>query len=105
MKVFLLSILIFLFGNSVVNAQNLHLDLFAGSSNYQGDLQDKRFTFNQAHFAGGIGLSYDLTDHFSLRTGINFGTVSADDKLGKNKARNLNFTSNLFEGNVGFNYY
>jgi Domain of unknown function (DUF6089) len=87
------------------NAQNFHLDVFAGTSNYQGDLQDKRFTFNQAHFAGGIGFSYDLTDHFTIRTGINFGTVSGDDKQGKNQARNLNFTSKIFEGNVNALYY
>ena len=105
MKIFILSISSFLLSNMVVEAQNFHLDLFAGTSNYQGDLQDKRFTFNQAHFAGGVGISYDLSDHFAIRTGINFGTVSADDKSGRNKARNLNFTSKLFEGNVGVQYY
>ncbi len=105
MKVFLLSFSFFLFLNQAVNAQNFHLDLFAGTSNYQGDLQDKRFTFNQAHFAGGFGLSYDLTDHFSLRTGISFGKVSGDDKLGRNQIRNLNFTSKITEGMLGVNYY
>lgn len=86
-------------------AQKLNVDLFAGSSNYQGDLQDKSFTFNQAHFAGGIGLSYDLSSHFSIRTGVMFGKVSANDKFGKNKERNLNFSSGLTEGSLGLQYY
>ena len=86
-------------------AQRFSVNLFAGATNYQGDLQDKRYTFNQAHFAGGLGLSYDLNDHFSIRSGVLFGKLSADDKLGRNKQRNLNFTSGLTEGHLGLQYY
>ena len=87
------------------SAQGFNLDLFLGTSNYLGDLQEKRFTFNQAHLAGGIGLSYDLTEKFSLRGGVMFGKISGDDKLGRNKARNLNFSSGLTEAHVGVQYY
>lgn len=87
------------------NAQNFHFNLFAGTSNYQGDLQDKRFTFNQSHLAGGIGLSYDITDHFSLSTNFMLGKVSADDKYGKNRTRNLNFFSGITEGNLEVQYF
>lgn len=87
------------------NAQKFHVNLFAGASNYQGDLQDKRFTFSQSHFAGGAGLSYDITDRVSIRSGIAFGKISGDDKLGRNKLRNLNFTSTLTEVNLGLEYY
>lgn len=90
---------------SNTQAQKFNLDLFAGSSNYQGDLQDKSFTFSQAHFAGGIGVSYDVSPHVSIRTGVVFAKVSADDKYGKNKGRNLNFTSGLTEGNLNVQYY
>jgi opacity protein-like surface antigen len=87
------------------NAQNgLNLNLFLGTSNYSGDLQDKRFTFSQAHLAGGIGLSYDITNHLSVRTAFKIGKISADDKLGKNKARNLNFSSGLTEGDLDVQY-
>ncbi len=86
-------------------AQDFHINLFAGTSNYQGDLQNKRFTFSQSHLAGGVGLSYDLSDKFSVRSGVMFGRVSGDDKLGtRNKFRNLNFTSNLTEVNFGLQY-
>lgn len=87
------------------NAQNFHLNLFIGTSNYQGDLQDKRFTFDQSHLAGGFGLSYDLTNHFSVSGGFTLGKVSADDKKGRNKTRNLNFNSTISEGNFEVQYF
>jgi opacity protein-like surface antigen len=83
---------------------NLNLNLFLGTSNYSGDLQDKRFTFNQSHLAGGIGLSYEITNHFSVRAAFKIGKISADDKLGKNKERNLNFSSQLTEGALDVQY-
>ncbi len=86
-------------------AQDFHINLFAGAANYQGDLQDKRFTLAQSHFAGGVGVSYDVTDKISVRSGITVGMVSGDDKKGRNMNRNLNFTSNLFEFSLGGEYY
>jgi hypothetical protein len=102
---FLIASLIILLTALSAQAQKFSVNLFAGASNYQGDLQDKRYTFNQAHFAGGLGLSYDLNDHFTIRSGILLGKLSADDKLGRNKQRNLNFTSGLTEGHLGLQYY
>lgn len=87
------------------SSQGLHVDLFAGTSNYQGDLQAKRFTFNQAHFAGGIGLSYDISKHFALRSGFKIGKISGNDKYGRNSARNLNFSSKLTEGEIDLQYF
>ena len=88
------------------NAQKLHANLFAGTSNYQGDLQDKRLTFNQSHFAVGAGLSYELTEKILLNGGVTFGKVSADDKNNKkNTLRNLNFSSGLTEGHLTAEYY
>ncbi len=96
---------IFYLFSIALKAQNFHLDFFAGIANYQGDLQDNLFPFSQAHFSGGAGISYDLSDRFSIRTGLVFGRVSANDKYGKNRARNLNFTSNITEGNLELQYY
>lgn len=90
----------------VSNAQGVHLNLFGGILNYQGDLQGKPFTFEQSNGAAGVSLSYDLTTHFSLRSGIMYGKVMADDK--QNKAslqfRNLNFKSTIAEGNLLLEY-
>lgn len=96
------ALLVFAIG---AGAQKLHLNLFGGLANYQGDLQDKRFSFAQSHLAGGLGFSYDLTDHLAIRTGIVIGKISANDKFGRNKTRNLNFSTMLTEGNLGLEYY
>ena len=104
MKIILFSTMMFVFISNT-NAQNLHLNLFAGTSNYSGDLQDKRYTFSQSHFAGGLGVSYDITDHFSVQSSMIFGTISANDKYGRNKVRNLNFGSALSELSVGGQYF
>lgn len=106
-KIFLLSISILLFycKAEAQNIENFHINLFAGAANYEGDLQDKRYTFQQARFAGGLGLSYDLTNHFSIRGMATIAEISANDKYGKNKNRNLNFTSKIYEAQLGLEYY
>ncbi|MBS1738359.1 MAG: outer membrane beta-barrel protein [Bacteroidetes bacterium] len=91
--------------NATIQAQNLSIDLYGGAMNYQGDLQDSRYTFNQSHFAGGAGLSYELSDHFSVRGALLLGKVSADDKYGRNKARNLNFASSITEAQLSLQYF
>jgi opacity protein-like surface antigen len=83
---------------------NLNVNFFLGTSNYSGDLQDKQFTFSQAHLAGGIGLGYELSKHFSIRASFKLGKVSANDKFGRNKGRNLNFASQLSEGSLDVQY-
>ncbi|MEO6187935.1 MAG: DUF6089 family protein [Ginsengibacter sp.] len=85
-------------------SQKVHLDLFAGVANYQGDLQDKRFTFSQSHLAGGVGLSYDFTKHISARAGFMISSLSGDDQLGRNQARNLDFKTKLSEVNLALQY-
>ncbi len=89
----------------IIKAQNLHLTIFGGFSNYQGDLQDKRFTLNQAHPAFGIGVLYDITNNLSARANITFGKVSGDDKYNsKNTVRNLNFSSTVTDFHFGVEY-
>jgi len=104
MKIFLFSFS-FVLLSLVSTSQGLHLNLFLGTSNYQGDLQDKAFSFNQAHLAGGLGLSYDVTNHFSIRTIFKIGKISASDEKGRNKARNLDFSSQLTEGDLDLQYF
>lgn len=86
--------------------QRLHLTLFGGVSNYQGDLQSRTFSFNQSHLGLGVGLKYDLTPHFGIRTNLNYGTISATDKENEPslRPRNLSFQSRLVEGNLLLEY-
>ncbi len=82
--------------------QNLHLTVFGGFANYQGDLQGKYFTLDQSNGAIGLGLKYDLNAHLALRTNLLFTQVGATDA--KNDAhlrfRNLSFNSKIVEGSV-----
>ena len=94
-----------MFSTYTATSQNLFTSFFIGSSNYSGDLQEKRFTFNQAHPAAGVGLLYEINEKMLLRGDFTFGKISADDKYSaKNKSRNLNFVSNIYEYSIGFEY-
>ncbi|HEV2354336.1 MAG TPA: DUF6089 family protein [Puia sp.] len=80
-----------------------NVNLFGGFANYIGELQSSPYTTQQAHFAGGLGLQYDLTGHFSLLTNINFGHVGASDAYSQQadvRARNLSFGTNIGEVNL-----
>ncbi len=89
------------------NAQRLNADLYAGISNYQGDLQG-RFTFVNAHMAGGIGLSFDVSPHWIARTGIIMTKLSGSDQTNPNAVgidfRNLNFETSLKELHLALEY-
>lgn len=80
----------------------LHLTLFGGFSNYQGDLQNRAITLDQSNGAFGIGAKYDLTSHISVRGSFNYGKVQGDDKVNKPslQVRNLSFETKIFEFNV-----
>jgi hypothetical protein len=101
-----LLVLTFVFVPFLTFSQRLHLNLFGGFSNYEGDLQGKPFTLDQSNGAFGGGLSYDVTNHFSVRTGLVYGSIQADDKKNKPslQPRNLNFKSKILEGNLLFEY-
>ena len=100
--------LFFSFCSYLTWGQNLHADFFAGIANYQGDLQEKIFTFNMAHPSVGFGLAYDLTNKLVARTGLTYGTVEGNDKNNsKDKGiqqRNLNFKTHIIELHAGLEY-
>lgn len=91
----------------LATAQNrLQLTLSGGFANYYGDLQSKPLTMDQSHGGFGLGLKYDLTEHFAVKGGVFYARLSADDK--NNKAslqfRNLNFHTRLLEANLMAEY-
>ena len=84
-----------------------HVNLFGGFANYIGDLQSKTYTTQQSNGAFGAGLQYDLSSHFSILGNGNFGRVSAADGYSSSpalRARNLNFESKIYEGNILLEY-
>ena len=81
-------------------AQPVRLHFTGGFANYNGDLQEKRFTLQQAKGVIGAGATFNLTDRLSGRADYTFGHIGADDKRSTKAgmiARNLNFTSRVYE--------
>lgn len=95
-----------LFPVAAFSQTRVHLTLFGGVSNYQGDLQGKAFTFDQSNLALGMGVKYDLSRFFAVRAGLNYGTVEATDARNEPELRfrNLSFVSRIVEGNVLLEY-
>jgi len=90
---------------TVASAQKLHLTLFGGLSNYQGDLQSKRFTFQQSNAAFGIGGLYEFTNKLYLRANVTFGKVMGDDISSNTyRNRNLSFSSPITDVHLGLEY-
>ena len=86
-------------------AQKVHVTVFGGVSNYQGDLQAKRFTFQQAKPAFGGGVLYEFSPKLYGRVNVTFGKVEGNDKLSNTYAvRNLSFTSSITDVHLGLEY-
>jgi len=87
-------------------AQNFHLSARLGVANYQGELQSKNITFNQAKLLGSLGAQLDITEHVTARTYFTLTGLQGDDKKGTStmKARNLSFQSRVFEWELGAQY-
>ena len=87
------------------DAQKIHATLFGGIVNYQGDLQPKRFTFDQSHPAVGVGLLYEITEQLYARGNITLGKVSGDDRKNpKYATRNLSFSTPITDIHLGLEY-
>ena len=88
-------------------SQNTHIGFRFGLANYQGDLQQKRFTFKQAEMTGSIGARYDLSEHLTARGFISYGTIKAADAENKSTSlqqRNLSFESRIKELELSMQY-
>ena len=87
--------------------QNLHVGVRMGVANYQGDLQQRSFTFNQSKFAGSLGLKYDLTEHLVARTFLTLTSLQGNDAKNSStalKERNLQFATRLWEWELSGQY-
>jgi len=92
---------LFLFSISIAGtAQPLRLHLGGGFANYTGDIQEKRFTLNQASGVVSAGATFNLTEKFALRSDYSFGKIGAADIKSDNasmRKRNLDFKSLIKE--------
>lgn len=83
--------------------KNISIEAFGGLANYQGELQDSRYTFSQAQPAAALGLSYAFTEKISLRGLLTYGHVQGADSLSDNvmrQQRNLSFRSKVYDASL-----
>ncbi|MEN9570017.1 MAG: hypothetical protein RL172_1248 [Bacteroidota bacterium] len=86
-------------------AQKVHLNVLGGFSNYQGDLQSARLTFNNIKPAFGAGLYYEVTEKLYIRGQVVFAKVTGADSTGTTvKKRNLSFSSPVTEFHLAIEY-
>jgi Outer membrane protein beta-barrel domain len=93
---------------TALSAQDLRLNLFGGMANYNGDLQSRPITFQQARYSVGLWASYDINPYVMLRGGLHFAEVRAEDRFQKNPAnrlRNLSFATNIIELHAAAEYH
>lgn len=86
-----------------LQAQQFHLNVLGGVSNYGGDLQSRSFTFKQSRPAVSLGVSYEATEKVYIRGEYTFTNLGADDALSNNYLqlrRNLNFKTIIQEVNL-----
>jgi Domain of unknown function (DUF6089) len=96
---------------STLSAQNfkressLEFGLMFGGSTYTGDLTNTFFESRGIHGNGGIIVRYNPVQRFSFRLGVNYGSVSGDDRwYGDDEIRanrNLHFKSDIWDIHAG----
>lgn len=74
-----------------------------GVMNYSGELTNSVFDFKHLHFGGAVFARYNVGRFFSARLQLALGSVSGSDANSselRNRIRNLDFRSHLFEGSL-----
>lgn len=106
MRKFLFVSLLFL--SCHLSFSQVHLGLFGGIGNYQGDLIDGTYVGKLTRVAAGVTAEYELSSKLSLRAGFTFAQIAGDDQFNSKdylKLRNINFESNIVELSVMAQYY
>ncbi len=90
-------------------SQHSELGIMLGVSTYQGDLSpsNKRLNPGQLNPMLGIFGKKNFNQYFAARLGFNYGVISAEDSkstIESSRVRNLSFRSNIFEGNLMFEF-
>lgn len=90
------------------HSQGFNIDLYGGIANYNGDLQGKRLSFDNAGPAVGLGLSYDITGKIAVRGVASYMKIAGSDaSAGSSKdlsTRNLSFKSSVWEAQLALEY-
>lgn len=106
----ILSLVIIFYFTSIaqVAQKGWELGAWAGLSHYFGDLNTS-FDLSRPGIGAGLSGRYNFNPRIAIGFNGNYGRIGADDARSKNdfeRARNLNFRSNIFElsGQLEFNF-
>src|SRR5689334_827369 len=92
--------ILFIFPAALCEGQEVRLHLMGGFANYNGDIQQKMFTLQDAQGAVSIGGTLNITDKLAIRGDASFTKLRANDKDNKKiqlRNRNLNFQTIIQE--------
>ncbi|MBW7845154.1 MAG: hypothetical protein H3C45_05840 [Bacteroidia bacterium] len=90
-----------------VKAQNIEFGIYGGVSNYIGDVSEQSMRMNQFHPGAAILGRYNLSPKVTFKGMAAYGRISGYDSLAsnvKNRVRNTNFYSDLYEFSAHFEY-
>ena len=96
----ILILLIVCFTSSFLYAQRLHIGIFGGLANYNGDLTENYFPSKTTNGSIGVTANYELTNRIRLRAGYTYAVVGGADRFATtNEAlmRNLSFETSIHE--------
>lgn len=86
-------------------AQKTEVGVFAGITNYQGDLVEPSFSLKDSGLGLGVLVKHHLSTKLAVRAGLNFGKIKGDDSNFKeNEGRAYSFESNIFDLTAGLEY-
>lgn len=105
-KIFFSFVVCTLFSLTTFAQQGWEIGGWIGAAHYFGDLNTS-FDVTRPGPAVGAIARYNFNTRISAKLGANYGYIGADDKYSKNafeKQRNLNFKSNIIEGQAGFEF-
>lgn len=91
-------------------AQSSEAGIMLGVSSYKGDLSGSLFNTNFLNLAFGGHFRHYYNNHWALKLGVNYGTISADDAESNDPFqlyRNLSFRSRVLEmeGQFEFSFF
>ena len=92
--------------HTATHAQFWEVGVMGGVTTYHGDIAPD-FSMQAPGAAGSIFVRRNLDSRVSLRLGFAFGTISAQDAMSNNpyqKARNLSFFSDIYEGSFAMEF-
>jgi len=91
---------LFVLPATISHSQMIGVHVMGGFANYNGDIQQRKITLDQAKSAISVGGTIEITDQLALRGDYSFARLRGDDKKNKRadlRERNLNFETIIQE--------